>query len=1480
MKEFKKIKKKQLALSTLVALACVGHIGYAADSATATTPTTTTTENGVTNNYWDITINNVKEDSGLELGSNARARGNGSIATGTGSLAVGNNAVATGGNETKDTITGKLNENRQRLAEISTAQNAVTNLANEIQKIRAEQAKTIEAGERVKQVRLAKEKARQSYLDKQNAYNTEVANSAEFLRNAQAKLDDLNNRLGAVNRLGGVDINSEDGLTAAATNLKRMTEEGSTLDLPLDTFYKEYIRAHYRAMGDLRNNEITWAYKFPKENVMISSSLSKTLNPNDVSINYVIYNQNIGILDGIYVYGGININDQTKRFDIGSYNSRAILINNLPPIRYKDIKTAITTEEEYNKITENLDNYRTSIRNTILKINDPFFTENKRDELLNMSLKVLDLYYSTNVITYYQKKYEDTNNTIWLDKKNVEIKNLKSILPEISLIPISRDIRENENAWYKKNVTDVLEKNKITTNKLTSDLEAALQINKNAVAEKEKQIAALKASADQAKTNWESINPNASDLLYMEQYEALMRQLTAKSQELQQNQERLTALKNALTLHDLTNVGENAMAIGTNSLSTGSNSIAIGTGTIVTGEGSIAVGKGSAVTGTKSIAVGVGHIVIGNNAGTFGDPNTIYGDNSYAFGNNNTIGDATTTHTVGTNTFVLGSNVTTKANNSVVLGKDSTATEDNVVSIGSATSTRKLINVTDGTVAENSKEAINGNQLWKVSEAKDGAINKTAWQAALGTGTVTDGNTGLVTGGTVNTAITNAVNNATSSINNGLDSKFNAKANTALDNITDDGKTVIRNLSKEAVKLENGTNTSVESRTDGNSTIYKVNVSNDAITGAITPKITELSNTVDTKLATKANKDASNISTEDASKWSEKLGTGTVSDGNTGLVTGGTVNTAITNAVNTATSNVNNGIETKLNGKANTSLDNITDDGKTVIRNLSKEAVKLENGTNTSVESRTDGNSTIYKVNVSNDAITGAITPKITELSNAVDTKLATKANKDASNISTDDASKWSEKLGTGTVTDGNTGLVTGGTVNTAITNAVNNATSSINNGLDTKFNAKANTALDNITDDGKTVIRNLSKEAVKLENGTNTSVESRTDGNSTIYKVNVSNDAITGAIAPKITELSTAVDTKLSTKANKDASNLSTEDAKKWSEKLGTGTAKAGDKGLVTGDTLHTALANVQIDPSTLTSKANTNASNLTAENVKEWSAKLGTGTVGQGESSNGLVNGKSVYEAIQNYSPKGLIKTDGKTVTVDRAGTATHVDFRGTDEHGNSILRDITGVVTNPNDPTSVVNMDTLQTQSQGLEQKLTKDINVGTATASALAALHPLDFDESNKVSFAVSHGQYNGAKATAFGGFVRPNENIMLSLASTISPNDRAWNAGLSFKIGSGSTHKKVNQNEFEALRNKNDKLENELNQLKDQLSKLSTRLSPKRASFPDVPKDHWAKEAVETLHGNDVLDGYPDGEFKGDKQMTRYEYAQMLYKGLK
>lgn len=179
----------------------------------------------------NITINNIGDDSGLEIGTNARARGTGSIATGTNSLALGKNAVATGGNETKNSITKKLAENKQRLDEISTAEANTNRLLSELQNIRKVEADIIEAGERVKQVRLAKQSAYSVWQNKLKTYNDTVAGSAQFLADAQAKIDDLNSRLTGVSRIQNVDISSDEGLTNAATQLKSIAEEGTTLNL-------------------------------------------------------------------------------------------------------------------------------------------------------------------------------------------------------------------------------------------------------------------------------------------------------------------------------------------------------------------------------------------------------------------------------------------------------------------------------------------------------------------------------------------------------------------------------------------------------------------------------------------------------------------------------------------------------------------------------------------------------------------------------------------------------------------------------------------------------------------------------------------------------------------------------------------------------------------------------------------------------------------------------------------------------------------------------------------------------------------------------------------------------------------------------------------------------------------------------------------------------------------------------------------------
>lgn len=167
---------------------------------------------------------------------------------------------------------------------------------------------------------------------------------------------------------------------------------------------------------------------------------------------------------------------------------------------------------------------------------------------------------------------------------------------------------------------------------------------------------------------------------------------------------------------------------------------------------------------------------------------------------------------------------------------------------------------------------------------------------------------------------------------------------------------------------------------------------------------------------------------------------------------------------------------------------------------------------------------------------------------------------------------------------------------------------------------------------------------------------------------------------------------------------------------------------------------------------------------------------------------------------------------------------------------------------------------------------------AGAAALAALHPLDFDPDDKWDFAAGYGNYNGENAAAIGAYYRPNEDTMFSVGGSFGNGENMVNAGVSLKLGQGnhvSTSKVAMAKEIKDLRK-------ELEGLKSALldvnagKKLDTS---KLQLFPDVPKNHWAYEYVSTLKGNGVLTGYPDGEFKGDRPMTRYEFATMLYKAM-
>lgn len=174
---------------------------------------------------------------------------------------------------------------------------------------------------------------------------------------------------------------------------------------------------------------------------------------------------------------------------------------------------------------------------------------------------------------------------------------------------------------------------------------------------------------------------------------------------------------------------------------------------------------------------------------------------------------------------------------------------------------------------------------------------------------------------------------------------------------------------------------------------------------------------------------------------------------------------------------------------------------------------------------------------------------------------------------------------------------------------------------------------------------------------------------------------------------------------------------------------------------------------------------------------------------------------------------------------------------------------------------------------------------AGAAALAASHPLDFDPDDKWDFAAGYGNYRGENAVAIGAFYRPNEDTMFSVGGTIGNGDNMVNAGVSFKLGQGnnvSTSRVAMAKEIKSMRDivaKQDAQIQKLTAMVNALVGMEAIAPDTTTMFPDVPENHWAYEAVEMMAKTGLVQGYPDGEFKGDRNMTRYEFAQIVYNAI-
>lgn len=238
--------------------------------------------------------------------------------------------------------------------------------------------------------------------------------------------------------------------------------------------------------------------------------------------------------------------------------------------------------------------------------------------------------------------------------------------------------------------------------------------------------------------------------------------------------------------------------------------------------------------------------------------------------------------------------------------------------------------------------------------------------------------------------------------------------------------------------------------------------------------------------------------------------------------------------------------------------------------------------------------------------------------------------------------------------------------------------------------------------------------------------------------------------------------------------------------------------------------------------------------------------------------------------------------TASSYKVGDKTYIDSNGINANDQKVVNVAPGRIAA--DSTDAVNGSQLyQTNERvtGVENKVNKlDSRVDKvgANAAALANLHPLEFDADSKWNIAAAVGGYKGETATAIGAFYRPNENVMVNVSSSFGTGENMYGGGISLRIGQGGN--KARRNATNGLTEREKAQQKQIDYLTSRLDALLSVINPNMSKdFPDVPENHWAYEAVSKLAGNGIIQGYEDGKYHGERTMTRYEMAEIIYNAL-
>lgn len=1276
----------------------------------------------------------------LPIGTNSIAEGEGAISTGKNSVAVGTGAVATGDNLTGEKIKNILKENEANLKHIEDLKKQVQQTELDFQKkyeiyMRVEAAKKkIEANNKLLAEKLRPEldAANQNYTAFKPGYDNAV--------------NEMNQRLSLISNLDFTLIAKDPthGLDTLAQELKEKSEKGYDFSNDI-SFYKTYIQNYIKAKGDLANNKEIYSASYYYFYDILCNTLA---NPS----RYGIKNDFLAFSNSSEIgIAAVEIDKQSKNsfLDLSphsyyEFNGKSFYINDKTATLSKDDLDAWTVQKA--KLSQN----GVEVINGQKSIFVDETTKQGLTDKLQAHLDYADYMFhakyeqncyneakaagnESEALTHLQKKIEYENKAQKLkDEWNGNAGKSKKL---------AKYYQKTKESWKKAHIDDIENSNTLAIDTLRNQYLATLDTQKKKLDELQRAIDQSKAAIEAKEKENKQLKPTPEDEAEAKKAEATKQKLEAEKQALKEALEHLK-------LNDLTDIGTNAIAYGTNSLVTGRNAIGIGTDELVTGEDSIGIGRKNTVSGTQSVAIGTENTVAGNNSGAMGTNNSVLANDSFVVGKNNSINKETN------HNFILGNDVIISGtvSNSVILGDHSTLSAPakvgsvipyGVISVGSKGKERQIQNVAPGRIGASSTDAVNGNQLFNVAKGLSSDIDFEKWKEKLGI-KQSSADIEIKVGDRVWIEKEKSAAPTIKDPSEG-DPSIPGKSTNSLgmnydpSNPDDPEKPTESTSSEKTIYTVHSDDVIVNTKTDSLISVNKTDIlrtgskdnidDKDNIIGkTYTIDTSKLQNALDQKanktditnaVKDKADVNAGNVTGENKKAWQEKLGDGKVAAGDKGLVNGDTLYKAIKDI----------DVSGQVANKADTDLQNITDDGKTVIKNIAKDSVKVVEGTNTTVTETTDkdGNKN-YAVNVE----------------------------------------------ATGKNEEGNTGLINGDTLYKAIKDV--DVSGQVEN--------KADTDLKNITNDGKTVIKDIAKNSVKVVNGTNTTVTESTDkdGNKN-YAVNVE--------------------------------------------------------------------ANGKIE-----------------------------------KNNNNIVTGGTVYQAIED---KSLVKTDGNTISIDKDGTANVIDVSHT-VNGKSEGRVITGVVTDPGNPYSAANVSYVNTSISNVVQEMTsgmsrleKDVSDVGAGAAALSALEYDEIEPGQKWQIAAGVGNYKGSTAYALGAKYHLNKDISFHIGSTVGNGNNMVNGG--FSIALGHAKKKIDDDGMKRL----DAMQKEINALKEQNKQLIQALEKvnklfllnpsKKVSFPDIPADHWAKNAVDVLHGNGAIEGYPDGTFKGDRNMSRYEYAEMLYNAL-